>query len=222
MTRDWNNDMDLCKSREEFFRTQPSGDPYMHILIDIGVYWLSLYAGEKAHADEMLSLLERIKADVDQFRDLTGFDKYDNVEEQAAAFNQLLIDLKTRAEAAERQRDEAMLALERLGKIAEKAGKSERTDVWGQTIDFISEIVDENLKRIKTNSQINPDQTPVPDIKPGDTVNVVNEIQFPFLKNVKVDHIRLHSFGKYAALEFEGELYIIPYEHLEATTEAIL
>lgn len=129
---------------------------------------------------------------------------------------------KARAEAAERQRDEAMLALERLGKIAEKAGKSERTDVWGQTIDFISEIVDENLKRIKTNSQINPDQTPVPDIKPGDTVNVVNEIQFPFLKNVKVDHIRLHSFGKYAALEFEGELYIIPYEHLEATTEAIL
>lgn len=52
------------------------------------------------------------------------------------------------------------------------------------------------------------------EVKPGDIVNVVNEIQFPFLKKVKVDHIAWHRGGKYAVLRFSDELYTIPLERV--------
>lgn len=51
-------------------------------------------------------------------------------------------------------------------------------------------------------------------VKPGDIVNVVDEIQFPFLKKVKVDHIEWHRGGWYAKLRFADELYTIPLERV--------
>lgn len=60
-----------------------------------------------------------------------------------------------------------------------------------------------------------------PDIKPGDRVNVVDEIQFPFLKNVKADHIQWHRGGIYANLEYEDELYTIPLARCRKVRESI-
>ncbi|WP_433748264.1 hypothetical protein [Paenibacillus amylolyticus] len=60
-----------------------------------------------------------------------------------------------------------------------------------------------------------------PDIKPGDKVNVVDEIQFPFLKNVKVDNIQWHRGGWYAKLRFTDELYTIPLSRCRKVRESI-
>ena len=60
---------------------------------------------------------------------------------------------------------------------------------------------------------------PVPEIKPGDMVNVVRELQFPFLQNVRVKHVEIHSCGRYAKLEYEGQLYTIPCERLEVIAD---
>lgn len=60
-----------------------------------------------------------------------------------------------------------------------------------------------------------------PDIKPGDKVNVVEEIQFPFLQNVKVESIQWHRFGWYTRLEYEDELYTIPLSRCRKFWESI-
>ncbi|MNW59463.1 hypothetical protein D3C74_373820 [compost metagenome] len=50
------------------------------------------------------------------------------------------------------------------------------------------------------------DQPQQPDIQPGDRVNYIGT-QFPFLKNVKVDHIEIHRVGRVAALAYDDEIY---------------
>ncbi|WP_025720236.1 hypothetical protein [Paenibacillus sp. 1-18] len=51
-----------------------------------------------------------------------------------------------------------------------------------------------------------PDLLQQPDIQPGDRVDYIG-IQFPFLKNVKVDHIEIHRVGRVAALAYDDEIY---------------
>lgn len=51
-----------------------------------------------------------------------------------------------------------------------------------------------------------PDPPQQPDIQPGDRVNYIGT-QFPFLENVKVNHIEIHCVGRVAALAYGDEIY---------------
>ncbi|SLK16782.1 MULTISPECIES: hypothetical protein [unclassified Paenibacillus] len=49
---------------------------------------------------------------------------------------------------------------------------------------------------------------------PGDTVDVINEFEFPFLKRVLLYSIEWFRFGTYAKLSYEDQLYKIPIERV--------
>ncbi|MMZ62927.1 hypothetical protein D1872_251560 [compost metagenome] len=64
-----------------------------------------------------------------------------------------------------------------------------------------------NLLRVEVKSGLfDPDPPQQPDIQPGDLVNFIGT-QFPFLKNVKVDHIEIHRVSRVAALTYGDEIY---------------
>lgn len=106
MNRDWHKDMDLC---ERAGRNQGFAMP--HLIAEqpqMPIYWLQQSAEWKAKAyelevrnHEMLQVLERIKADIDEFRSYIDIDVSGSVEEQARAFNEVLRAEKERADKAE-------------------------------------------------------------------------------------------------------------------------
>ncbi|MEE4578800.1 hypothetical protein [Paenibacillus polymyxa] len=67
-------------------------------------------------------------------------------------------------------------------------------------------IAYEDLKGEVESCSFDPDPPQQPDIQPGDHVNYIGT-QFPFLKNVKVDHIEIHRVGKVVALAYGDEIY---------------
>ncbi|WP_339182854.1 hypothetical protein [Paenibacillus sp. FSL R5-0701] len=60
-----------------------------------------------------------------------------------------------------------------------------------------------------------------PDIRPGDIVNVIEEIHHPFLQNVKVESLQWFEFGWYAKVVFDEELYSIPLKRCQKVWESI-
>ncbi|MEJ3717091.1 hypothetical protein WGM54_03625 [Paenibacillus polymyxa] len=64
-----------------------------------------------------------------------------------------------------------------------------------------------NKLKLKIESGVfDPDPPQQPDIQPGDRVNYIGT-QFPFLQNVKVNHIEIHRVGKVVALAYGDEIY---------------
>lgn len=64
-------------------------------------YWLQQYAELKERNDDMLKVLERIKADIDEFRSYIDIEACESVEDQARAFNELLRAERKRADRSE-------------------------------------------------------------------------------------------------------------------------
>ncbi|MBY0020756.1 hypothetical protein J2W97_002243 [Paenibacillus jamilae] len=64
------------------------------------------------------------------------------------------------------------------------------------------------------NGHFDPDPPQHPDIQPGDRVNYIGT-QFPFLKNVKVNHIEIHRVGRVAALAYDDEIYKVYVDQLQ-------
>ncbi|GAA2775108.1 hypothetical protein GCM10010451_68550 [Streptomyces virens] len=98
MNRDWDKDMDLC---ERAGRNQGFAMP--HLIAEqpqMPIYWLQQYAELQGRNGEMLKVLERIKADIDEFRSYINIEACETIEDQARAFNELLRAERERANKA--------------------------------------------------------------------------------------------------------------------------
>lgn len=143
--RDWQKDMEWAQLISDAGEYRAWTEPL--------IYWLQEAAAEKARADEMLAVLERIKKDVDQFRELTGFEAYESVEEQAAAFNQLVTDLNARADAAEAREQRLKEAWRKLYEIVDtnSTGHTHGADLndWDIMRNEMDELLPDGPKAIE-------------------------------------------------------------------------
>lgn len=101
MNRDWHKDMERIQLGRKLFETYGAvieGVNSKESLDEVLGYWLQQYAELQSRNDEMLKVLERIKADIDEFRSYIDIEACESVEDQARAFNEVLKAERERAD----------------------------------------------------------------------------------------------------------------------------
>ncbi|WP_211750100.1 hypothetical protein [Paenibacillus sp. Marseille-Q4541] len=139
MSRDWQKDMKICEEA----KTNGLMDGLAFMLPDIGIHWLQQFAEWKAKAyelevrnHEMLKVLERIKLEIDEFRNYIDIEVCENAEDQVRAFNEILKAERERADRAEHNEQKLK---EAIGAAIRDGGKWENTY---QSLIDLQEVID--------------------------------------------------------------------------------
>ncbi|SDX05034.1 hypothetical protein [Paenibacillus sp. PDC88] len=106
MNRDWHKDMERIQLGRKLFETYGAvieGVNSKESLDEVLGYWLQQYAELQSRNDEMLKVLERIKADIDEFRSYIDIEACESVEDQARAFNEVLKAERERADELQKE-----------------------------------------------------------------------------------------------------------------------